>query len=140
MAITSASKKFNDGFILGARTSFDIADSILLDLRGERSLFRNRFLPNYYNSLYEHDRFNNLAAPDEYITKVTLLDDSSGGNGNGFKAGAFVNYYNRFVFQGSYEHLDNLEGQDQMDSKSRCPNCRLACTCACIMRAKISMA
>lgn len=114
-------EKFNDGIILGARTSFDIFDSVLLDLRGERSLFRNQFLPNYYNSFYERDRFDNQAGVDQYITKVTLLSDSAGGNGNGFRAGAFVNYFNKFVFQGSYSHLDNLPGQDLMDLEIALP-------------------
>ncbi len=114
-------QKFNDGVIFGARTSFDIFDSVLLDLRAERSLFKNQFLPNYYNSFYERDRFDNQAGTQDYITKVTLLDDSAGGNGNGFRAGAFVNYFNEFAFQGSYSHLDNLPGQDLMDLEIALP-------------------
>src|SRR5665213_1410410 len=114
-------EKFNDGVILGARTSFDLFDSVLLDLRAERSLFKNQFLPNYYNSFYERDRFDNQAGAQNYITKVTLLDDSAGGNGNGFRAGAFVNYFNTIEFQGSYSHLDNLAGQDLMDLEIALP-------------------
>ncbi len=114
-------QKFNDGVIIGARTAFNIADSVFLDLRAERSLFRNQFLPNYYNSFYERDRFDNQAAPQDYITKVTLLADSAGGNGNGFRAGAFLNYFNEFAFQGSYSHLDNLRGQDYMDLEVALP-------------------
>jgi len=91
-------------------------------LKGERSLFKNQFLPNYYNSFYEHDRFDNLARQQDYITKITLLHDSAGGTGNGFKAGAFVNYFDQLVFQGSYSHLDNLAGQDLMEIEIAMPH------------------
>src|SRR5581483_5141090 len=115
-------EKFNDGIIIGARTSFNLLDSVFLDLKAERSLFKNQFLPNYYNSFYERDRFDNQAAMDEYITKVTLLADSAGGNGNGFRAGAFINYYDNIVLQGTYLHLDNLPGNDLLDLEMALPH------------------
>ena len=106
---------FNDGAVIGLRTSFMLSDDLFLDLRGERSLFKNHFLPNYYNGFYERDRFDDEARPQDYITKMTLLADSSGGNGNGFRAGAFVRYGSVFEVQGSYSHLDNLEGKDWVE-------------------------
>jgi hypothetical protein len=107
-------QQFNDGLIVGARAAFELTDSILLDLQAERSLFKDQFLPGYYNSFYERDRYDDQAAPTDYITKLTLLHDSAGGNGNGFKGGARINYYNEVEFEGSYLHLDNLPGQDWM--------------------------
>jgi hypothetical protein len=46
---------------------------------------------------------------------MTLLSDSSGGNGNGFRAGAFVRYGTMFEIQSSYSHLDNLPGKDWIE-------------------------
>jgi hypothetical protein len=106
---------FNDGVIVGLRTSFLLSDDLFLDLRGERSLFKNHFLPNYYNGFYERDRYDDEARPQDYITKMTLLSDSSGGNGNGFRAGAFVRYGTMFEIQSSYSHLDNLPGKDWIE-------------------------
>lgn len=105
---------FNDGFIFGARTMFKFSES-LLDLRLERSLFKNGFLPNYYNRFYERDRYDTQADTNDYITKATLLDDSTSGDGNGFKFGGFMSLDQ--VVQGTFTfmHLDNLEGRDWMD-------------------------
>lgn len=105
---------FSDGVMIGARSAFYAADSVLLDLRAERDLFKDRFVPSYYNSFYERDRFDDQAGPAQYITKLTLLNDSAGGNGNGTKMGAFLNYYDNVQFQGTYLHLDNLRGEDWM--------------------------
>ncbi len=107
-------QQFNHGVMIGARTAFEVTDSVLLDLQAERSLFRDQFLPSYYNSFYERDRYDDQANPTDYITKLTMLHDSEGGNGNGFKGGAMVNYYDDVQFEGSYLHLDNLTGQDWM--------------------------
>lgn len=105
---------FNHGVILGARTMFKLGES-LLDLRVERSLFKNGFLPNYYNTFYERDRYDTQADTNDYITKATLLDDSTSGDGNGFKLGGFMSLDQ--IVQGTFTfmHLDNLEGRDWMD-------------------------
>ncbi len=105
---------FNDGFIFGARTMFKMGES-LLDLRVERSLFKNGFLPNYYNTFYERDRYDTQADTNDYITKATLLDDSTSGDGNGFKLGGFLSLDQ--IVQGTFTfmHLDNLKGLDWMD-------------------------
>jgi hypothetical protein len=105
---------FNHGFILGARTMFKLGES-LLDLRVERSLFKNGFLPNYYNTFYERDRYDTEADTNDYITKATLLDDSTSGDGNGFKLGGFLSLDQ--IVQGTitFMHLDNLKGRDWMD-------------------------
>src|SRR5439155_15855178 len=115
-------QKFNDGLIVGARTAFNLADSVFLDLRGERSLFKDHFLPSYYNSFYERDRFDDQARIQDYITKLTLLHDSTGGNGNGWRAGAFINYYDNIEVQGSYMHLDNLPGNDLIELELALPH------------------
>jgi hypothetical protein len=105
---------FNDGFVFGARTMLKFGES-LVDLRVERSLFKNGFLPNYYNSFYERDRFDTQADTTDFITKATLLDDTTSGDGNGFKFGGFLSLDQ--IVQGniSYTHLDNLEGRDWLD-------------------------
>lgn len=112
---------FNDGFIVGLRTSFMLSEDLFLDLRGERSFFHNHFLPNYYNGFYERDRFDDEARPQDYITKMTLLADSSGGNGNGFRAGAFARIGTMLEVQGSYSHLDNLAGRDWIEIVTALP-------------------
>lgn len=105
---------FNDGVIFGLSAGVKFGEH-MIDLRAERSLFRNGFLPNYYNSFYERDRYDTHADTNDYITKLTLLEDSTTGNGNGVKIGGFFSFDK--VLQGSltYLHLDNLPGRDWMD-------------------------
>jgi hypothetical protein len=105
---------FNDGFIFGAHAMWKISES-LFDLRLERSLFKNGFLPNYYNTFYERDRFDDQADTADYITKLTVLDDSISGNGNGFRFGGFVSLDQLFQASLTYSHLDNVEGLDWLD-------------------------
>jgi hypothetical protein len=103
---------FNQGYVLGARSSFMLDSTTLVDLRVERYLFKNHFLPNYYNSFYERDRFNNDNDTLSYLTKATRLADTSSGNGNGFKFGGFINLNDRIQVGITYAHLDNLHHAD----------------------------
>ncbi len=105
---------FNEGFVFGARSSFIIDSSTLVDLRLERYLFKNHFLPNYYNSFYERERFNNDINTLSYITKATRLADTSSGEGNGFKFGGFFNFSDKVQVGITYAHLDNRRYSDLM--------------------------
>src|SRR6185312_7894426 len=100
--------QFNKGVVLGVRTSFAI-DTLFLDIRLERSLFKDHFLPNYYNSLYERDRYNNSASLHDFITKATILADSTTGDGNGFRFQSFLSVNEKFQASISYLHFDNLD-------------------------------
>ncbi|MEI8134699.1 MAG: hypothetical protein WCH46_06420 [bacterium] len=103
---------FNHGFVFGARSSFLIDSTTFIDLRIERYLFKNHFLPNYYNSFYERDRFNDDVDTVSYITKATRLADTASGYGNGFKFGSFFNFSDRVQLGITYAHLDNLPYAD----------------------------
>ncbi|MEP7234625.1 MAG: hypothetical protein ABI778_04945 [Ignavibacteriota bacterium] len=103
---------FNNGFVFGARASFLVDSTTFVDLRLERYLFKNHFLPNYYNSFYERERFNDDIDTLSYITKATRLSDTSSGQGNGFKFGSFFNFNNKVQLGLTYAHLDNVRGGD----------------------------
>jgi hypothetical protein len=103
---------FNQGFVFGARSSFLLDSSTLVDLRVERYLFKNHFLPNYYNSFYERDRYEDDVDTLSYITKATRLADTSSGEGNGFKFGSFFNFSDVVQIGVTYAHLDNVRYAD----------------------------
>jgi hypothetical protein len=105
---------FNNGFVFGARSSFLLDSTTLVDLRLERYLFKNHFLPNYYNSFYERERFNDDIDTLSYITKATRLADTSSGQGNGFKLGSFFDFSGKVQVGLTYAHLDNLRKADMM--------------------------
>ncbi|MFI5263691.1 MAG: hypothetical protein ACHQM6_04165, partial [Candidatus Kapaibacterium sp.] len=103
---------FNTGFVFGARASFLLDSTTFVDLRLERYPFKNHFLPNYYNSFYERERFNDDIDTLSYITKATRLADTSSGQGNGFKFGSFFNFSDKVQVGVTYAHLDNLRRSD----------------------------
>ncbi|MBS1904931.1 MAG: hypothetical protein JSS75_14595 [Bacteroidetes bacterium] len=103
---------FNDGLVAGFRTSFLFDSVYFLDLRFEREFYRNYFIPSYYNSFYERERFNDDVAPDDFLTKTTKLADTVAGNGNGWKAGTFFDFDNKIQLGITYHHLDNLRHSD----------------------------
>lgn len=103
---------FNQGFVFGARSSFLLDPTTFIDLRIERYLFQNHFLPNYYNSFYERERFNDDVDTLSYITKATRLADTASGKGNGFKFGGFLNFADQVQIGVTYAHLDNLDRAD----------------------------
>lgn len=106
---------FNEGFILGARSSFFTDSTTFIDLRFERHLFKNYFLPNYYNSFYERERYNDDVTTLDYITKATRLADTSTGQGNGFKFGTFFRFDRDLEVSIEYAHLDNVDHRDLMN-------------------------
>jgi hypothetical protein len=106
---------FNQGYILGARSSFFLDSTTYLDLRFERHLFKNYFLPNYYNSFYERERYNDDVTTKDYITKATRLADTATGQGNGFKFGGFLRLEKEIEVSLEYAHLDNVDHRDLMN-------------------------
>lgn len=113
---------FNEGFVIGARSSFLLDSSTFVDLRLERYLFKNHFLPNYYNSFYERERFHDDIDTLSYITKATRLVDTASGQGNGFKFGGFINLSDKVQIGINYAHLDNLRHADLMEISFTFPN------------------
>lgn len=106
---------FNQGYIFGARSSFFPDSTTFVDLRFERHLFKNYFLPNYYNSFYERERYNDDVTTLDYITKATRLADTTSGQGNGFKFGSFFRFDRDLEVSIEYAHLDNIDHRDLMN-------------------------
>jgi hypothetical protein len=113
---------FNEGFIIGARASFHSDSNTFWDLRLERHLFKNYFLPNYYNSFYERERYNDDVTSLDYITKATRLADTVSGQGNGSKFGIFASLNGLLDVTLNYAHLDNLPRSDLLEINIRFPN------------------
>ncbi len=106
---------FNEGFIFGARASFYTDSHTFWDVRLERQLFKNHFLPNYYNSFYERDKYNDDVSSLDYITKATRLSDTTTGDGNGSRLGFFARFDRDLEVSLMYAHLDNLPRADLME-------------------------
>jgi hypothetical protein len=106
---------FNEGFIFGGRASFYTDSFTFWDVRLERHLFKNYFLPNYYNSFYERDKYNDDVSELDYITKATRLADTTTGDGNGSRFGLFARFHRTVEVSMMYAHLDNLPRADLLE-------------------------
>jgi hypothetical protein len=84
-------------------------------LRLERHLFKNYFLPNYYNSFYERDKYNDDVSSLDYITKATRLSDTTSGEGNGSRFGLFARFDRTVEVGINYAHLDNKSRADLLE-------------------------
>ena len=113
---------FNNGHVVGARASFLVDSTTFVDLRIERYVFKNHFLPNYYNSFYERERFAGDITNSAYISKATRLSDTASGQGNGFKLGSFFDFGGKVQVGVTYAHLDNLRNADLMNISLTFPN------------------
>jgi hypothetical protein len=106
---------FNHGYLFGVRSSFYTAENTFFDIRVERYLFTNYFLPNYYNSFYERDKYNDDVSQLDYITKASRLVDTNAGAGNGSRFGFFTRFDRTLEFSLTYAHLDNIPRADLME-------------------------
>ena len=113
---------FNEGFLFGARASFYTDSQIFFDARLERFLFKNHFLPNYYNSFYERERYNDDVTSLDYITKATRLADTAASQGNGSKFGIFFREGRVVEASLTYSHLDNRGASDLMEIRLTFPD------------------
>ncbi len=100
-------KFFNFGNGLSTGFIFDFNGLGLLDLTAkfERRFNGNKFLPAYFNALYEIERFSLNKSTGEVTSKVQALRDA-GNDGNGFYGEIYASLLNTFDVLGSYQRLD----------------------------------
>lgn len=99
---------FGSGVSTGALFTFSGLGLINGSIKLERRFNGNHYLPSYFNSLYEIQRFNvdntaNVQSPIQ--SKVQELN-STVDPGNGYFGSLFINVLGTFNILGSYERLD----------------------------------
>jgi hypothetical protein len=96
---------FGSGIATGVKFDLNGLGLINLSSKLERRINNGKFVPAYFNSLYEIERFKASPATNTYFTKVNLVNSITE-NQNGFYGDLLVRVFNLFDILGSYQRLD----------------------------------
>ena len=96
---------FGSGIATGVQFNFNGLGLVSLSSKLERRINNGKYLPAYFNSLYEIERFKGNPTSNTYITKVDLVNSITE-NQNGYYGELLVRILNLFDVLGSYQRLD----------------------------------
>lgn len=96
---------FGSGSALGAILNMEGLGIVNLRAKLERRFNGNRYLPSYFNSLYEIERFKIDKTDTTVASKIQMLD-AGFKSSNGFYGELLVSVLNTFKILGSYQRLD----------------------------------
>ena len=97
---------FGSGSAIGALFNFDFT-GVNLRVKFERTWNGKRYIPSYFDALYEIDRFNYDEENNLVNSKVRMLDNATMDDANGWYGGLMLDVMSLFRVQGSYQRLDN---------------------------------
>lgn len=96
---------FGSGIATGVKFDFNGLGLISLSTKLERRINNGKYIPAYFNSLYEIERFKANAPTNSYLTKISSLNNITD-NQNGYYGDLLVRVLNLFDIMGSYQRLD----------------------------------
>ncbi len=99
--------KFGTGSAAGTMFRFNGLGLVNLTLKFERRFNKDHYMPSYFNSLYEIERFRLDKATGQISSKIQKLRQINAAAGNGWYGELFVNVLNSFNVIGSYQRLDS---------------------------------
>jgi hypothetical protein len=97
---------FGSGTATGAIFNFNPLGLVSGSVKLERRFNGNNYIPSYFNSFYEIERFSVDTAHGTFFSKAQLLSDSAD-FGNGFYGELGINVLGVFNILGSYQRLDD---------------------------------
>ncbi|MCX7797732.1 MAG: hypothetical protein N2249_03815 [Melioribacter sp.] len=98
--------KFGNGSALGAMISSKGFSFINIKAKLERRFNGNKYMPSYFNSLYEIERFQVDTETGKVKTKTQLLAASP--ESKGYFGELLINILGTFKIVGSFQKLDNI--------------------------------
>lgn len=96
---------FGSGVATGVKFDFDGLGLISASAKLERRFNNGKYLPSYFNSLYEIERFKSDSSTGKYSAKSLELANITD-NANGFYGDLLIRVLNLFDVYGSYQRLD----------------------------------
>lgn len=97
---------FGHGTAAGMVAKFKGLGIVDLITRFERRFNGDQYIPSYFNSLYEIERFNYDVSSGVVQSKIQLLKNSAS-EGNGYYGELFARVLGLFDIRGSYQRLDD---------------------------------
>ncbi len=96
---------FGSGVATGVKLDFEGLGLLSVSAKLERQFNNGKYLPSYFNSLYEIERFQSDSLTNSYKAKSLQLSKIND-NTNGFYGSLFVRVLNMFDIYGGYQRLD----------------------------------
>jgi hypothetical protein len=96
---------FGSGVAVGLITNYNSLGLITASAKLERRFNNSKYIPSYFNSLYEVERFEVNKSTGSFISKAALLNSITNPD-NGYFGKLNLNFISLFTLMGSYERLD----------------------------------
>lgn len=96
---------FGNGIATGIKFDFDGMGLLSISAKLERRFNNGKYLPSYFNSLYEIERFKADSVNNTYSAKSKILESITE-NMNGFYGDLMIRVLNLFDIYGGYQRLD----------------------------------
>jgi hypothetical protein len=109
---------FGSGVATGVMFDFNLSTLLNISAKLERRFNSGKYIPAYFNSMHEIERFKVDSSKGTFVSKALALNSISE-NMNGFYGDLLVRVLNLFDIYGSYQRLDK-------ESKSGILNLRTA--------------
>lgn len=98
--------KFGSGVATGVKFDFNLSTLLNISAKLERRFNIDKYIPAYFNSLHEIERFKVDSAAGTFTSKALALNSITE-NQNGFYGDLLIRILGLFDIYGSYQRLDN---------------------------------
>ncbi|MEO8232328.1 MAG: hypothetical protein ABI638_08590, partial [Ignavibacteriota bacterium] len=110
---------FGSGIATGVMFDFNLSSLLNISVKLERRFNNGKYIPAYFNSLYEIERFKVDTTkpandPLQFSSKAQMLNSITENN-NGFYGDLLVRVLNLFDVYGSYQRLDKESKSGQLN-------------------------
>jgi hypothetical protein len=96
---------FGSGVATGVKFDFNLSSLVNLNAKLERRFNNGKYIPAYFNSLYEIERFKVDSSAGTFTSKALALNSISE-NQNGFYGDLLIRVLGLFDIYGGYQRLD----------------------------------
>ena len=108
---------FGSGVATGVKFDFNLSSLLQISAKLERRFNFGKYIPSYFNSLHEIERFKVDAAADTFTSKAQMLNSITE-NGNGYYGDLLVRVLNLFDVYGSYQRLDKESKSGELNLRA----------------------
>jgi hypothetical protein len=108
---------FGSGVATGVKFDFDLSSVLTISSKFERRFNQGKYVPAYFSTLHEINRFQVDSAAGTFTSKVKLLSEFNE-NTKGWYGDLLIKVLNLFDVYGSYQRLDKYPKSGQLNLRA----------------------
>lgn len=108
---------FGSGVATGVKFDFNASSLLQISAKLERRFNNGKYIPAYFNSFHEIERFKVDSSTSAFTSKAQMLNSITE-SGNGFYGDLLVRVLNLFDVYGSYQRLDKQSKSGELNLRS----------------------